>query len=44
VIRYQRGRIRMLDRARLEQRACECYASVAREYARLLPRREALAA
>jgi CRP-like cAMP-binding protein len=44
VIRYQRGRIRMLDRARLEQRACECYASVAKEHSRLLPRREALAA
>lgn len=44
VIHYQRGRIRMLDRARLEQRACECYASVAKEHARLLPRREALAA
>jgi CRP-like cAMP-binding protein len=44
VIRYQRGSIRMLDRARLEQRACECYASVAKEQARLLPRRDALAA
>jgi CRP-like cAMP-binding protein len=36
VIRYQRGRIRMLDRARLELRACECYASVAKEQSRLL--------
>jgi len=36
VIRYWRGRIRVLDRARLEQRACECYASVAKEQSRLL--------
>jgi CRP-like cAMP-binding protein len=36
VIRYWRGRIRVLDRARLEQRACECYASVANEQSRLL--------
>jgi CRP-like cAMP-binding protein len=36
VIRYQRGRIRMLDRARLEQHACECYASMAKEQSRLL--------
>ncbi len=36
VIRYQRGHIHVLDRARLEQRACECYASVAKEQSRLL--------
>jgi len=36
VIRYQRGRIRMLDRPRLEQHACECYASVAKQQSRLL--------
>lgn len=35
VIHYRRGRIRVLDRARLEQHACECYASVAKEQSRL---------
>ncbi len=37
LIRYQRGRITVLDRAGLEQRSCECYATVKREYERLLP-------
>ena len=37
LIRYARGRITVLDRARLEQRTCECYAVVKREYDRLLP-------
>ena len=37
VIRWSRGRIRVLDRRRLEQRACECYAVVKDEYRRLLP-------
>jgi CRP-like cAMP-binding protein len=37
VIEYRRGRITVLDRARLEQRSCECYAVVKREYDRLLP-------
>jgi CRP-like cAMP-binding protein len=37
VIRYRRGHIRVLDRARLEQRACECYASAKKEHDRLLP-------
>ena len=31
------ARIRVLDRARLEQMACECYEVVKREFARLLP-------
>ena len=31
-----RGRVRVLDRARLEERACECYAVVKKELARLL--------
>ena len=35
VIRYQRGRITVLDRTRLEQRVCECYAVVRRETDRL---------
>ena len=37
LIRYARGRIAVLDRARLEKRSCECYAVVKREYDRLLP-------
>lgn len=37
IIRYSRGHIAVLDRAALEQRACECYAVVRREYERLLP-------
>ena len=38
MIRYARGRIRVLDRAGLEQRTCECYAVVKKEYDRLLPK------
>ena len=37
VIRYQRGHISVLDRNRLEQRTCECYAAVVTEQRRLLP-------
>ena len=37
LIRYARGRISVLDRSGLEQRVCECYAVVNREYDRLLP-------
>ena len=37
LIRYQRGHITVLDRRRLERRACECYAVVKEEYDRLLP-------
>jgi CRP-like cAMP-binding protein len=37
LIQYQRGHIVVLDRARLEQRVCECYAVVKKEYDRLLP-------
>lgn len=36
LIRYARGRISVLDRRGLEQRACECYAVVKKEYSRLL--------
>ena len=36
VIRYRRGHITVVDRAGLEHRACECYAAVRREQARLL--------
>ena len=37
LIRYQRGHITILDRCGLENRTCECYAVVKREYDRLLP-------
>jgi len=37
LIRYKRGRITITDRAGLEQRTCECYGVVRREYDRLLP-------
>jgi CRP-like cAMP-binding protein len=37
VIRYARGRITVLDRDALEDRTCECYAVVKKEYDRLLP-------
>lgn len=37
VIRYSRGHIDVLDRNRLEQRTCECYAAAKREYRRLMP-------
>jgi len=37
LIEYSRGRITVLDRAKLEARVCECYAVVKREYDRLLP-------
>jgi CRP-like cAMP-binding protein len=36
LIEYVRGRITVLDRAGLEERACECYAVVKRESDRLL--------
>ena len=39
IIRCQRGRITVLDGLELERRACECYAVIAKEYARLLPDR-----
>ena len=37
VISYKRGRITVVDRDGLEQRSCECYGVVRREYDRLLP-------
>ena len=40
-IDYERGRITVLDRAKLEAGTCECYALVKRENERLLPRRVA---
>lgn len=37
LIKYSRGRITVLDRAGLEERTCECYAVVKKEFDRLLP-------
>jgi CRP-like cAMP-binding protein len=37
LIHYRRGHITVTDRAGLEQRTCECYCVVRREYDRLLP-------
>ena len=39
LIQYRRGHITVVDRKGLEQRACECYAAVKKEYDRLLPER-----
>ena len=38
IIRYARGQITVLDRQKLEERCCECYAVVKKESDRLLPR------
>lgn len=35
LIRYNHGQILVLDRPGLEQRACECYGAIKKEYARL---------
>ena len=37
LIDHSRGRIKVLDRPRLEARACECYRVVKKEFDRLLP-------
>jgi CRP-like cAMP-binding protein len=37
LIHYSRGRITVVDRARLEEQACECYRVVKQEFDRLLP-------
>ncbi len=37
LIKYSRGRIKVLDRPGLEARTCECYAVVKKEFDRLLP-------
>lgn len=42
LIRYSRGHITALNRAGLEERTCECYAVVKKEYDRLLPDRLAV--
>ena len=40
VIHYGRGRITVLDRSKLEERSCECYAAVKKELHRLLPKHQ----
>ena len=42
LISYRRGQITVLNREGLEQRSCECYAVVSKEYERLLPATEAI--
>ena len=42
LIKYHRGQITVLDRPRLEQISCECYAVVKRESDRLLAVQPAL--
>ena len=37
LIQYSRGKITVMDRAKLEERVCECYAVVKKEFERLLP-------
>jgi hypothetical protein len=37
LIRYQRGRMVILDRPGLERRACECYHAVRRHSEKVLP-------
>jgi CRP-like cAMP-binding protein len=37
LVTYSRGHIKVLDRAGLEKRSCECYEVVKKEYDRLLP-------
>jgi CRP-like cAMP-binding protein len=39
VLRYRRGKITVLDRAKLEELSCECYAVVKKETDRLAPHR-----
>ena len=41
LITYSRGRITVVDRPGLEQRTCECYLVVKKEYNRLLPAKTA---
>lgn len=42
IISYARGHITVLDRPALENRTCECYAVVKKEYDRLLPAKVAV--
>jgi CRP-like cAMP-binding protein len=40
IVRYARGRVNVLDRPRLEEAACDCYAITRREQERLLEMRD----
>jgi CRP-like cAMP-binding protein len=40
LVEYRRGKITVLDRPRLQARACECYEVVKKEFDRLLPYRQ----
>ena len=42
LIHYSRGHITVIDRPGLEERVCECYATVKKEYVRLLPEKLAM--
>ncbi|MDE2047483.1 MAG: winged helix-turn-helix domain-containing protein, partial [Betaproteobacteria bacterium] len=42
LINYSRGHIKVLNRPGLENRVCECYRVVKKEYERLLPQRDAV--
>lgn len=42
LINYSRGHIKVLNRPGLENRVCECYRVVKKEYDRLLPQRDAV--
>ena len=37
IIAYCRGNLTVLNRKQLNERACECYGTITKEYARLLP-------
>jgi len=37
LVEYRRGKIKVLDRPRLQAKSCECYAVVKKEFDRLLP-------
>jgi CRP-like cAMP-binding protein len=41
LIELSRGRIKLLDRSKLEKRVCECYTAVVDEYERLFPGEQA---
>lgn len=41
IIEYARGHVTVLNRKKLEARACECYETVRLEYDRLLPKQAA---
>ena len=43
LINYSRGRIKVLDRPKLEKRSCECYQVVKAEFDRLLPALQGIA-